>query len=319
MQELNPPATVFGEQVTKRVATVTWEGGKIAPGEFDEFGMSAKVPDAAGQMLAFPAVQTYSSGEVVRWIGPPDADEPALRVTLGPKEEEGAPATPTSQSGTVAAAGDDTEAADDDEGKTNLALGLAAAHGGGGARGFTSTMTSIQPAMPGIDVSILDSDDRVALRNRTGETIVVPGYDGEPYLRFTPDAVYRNERSPATYLNDERYGDVDVPARADAKAAPEWKQVVDNGYYEWHDHRIHWMSPLPPPQVRAAKDEPHHVFDWKLPVRVGGEPVVLVGSLDYAPPPKSSFNPLLILPVAALALVGAGLWWRRGRRLVRAR
>jgi hypothetical protein len=99
----------------------------------------------------------------------------------------------------------------------------AAAHGGGGARGFTSTVTSIQPAMPGIDVSILDSDDRVALRNRTGETIVVPGYDGEPYLRFTPDAVYRNERSPATYLNDERYGTVDVPARADAKAAPEWK------------------------------------------------------------------------------------------------
>ena len=33
-----------GETVTERIATVTWEGGTIAPGEFDEFGMSAKVP-----------------------------------------------------------------------------------------------------------------------------------------------------------------------------------------------------------------------------------------------------------------------------------
>jgi periplasmic copper chaperone A len=86
--------------------------------------MSAKVPDAAGQTLAFPALQNYSSGEVVRWIGPPDAD---LRVTLGLKEEEGTPATPNSQPTTVAAAGDNTEAADDDEGKTNLALGLGIA------------------------------------------------------------------------------------------------------------------------------------------------------------------------------------------------
>ena len=33
-----------GETVTERIDTVTWEGGKIAPGEFDEFGISAKVP-----------------------------------------------------------------------------------------------------------------------------------------------------------------------------------------------------------------------------------------------------------------------------------
>ena len=58
MEQLDPPATVFGERVTGRVATVTWEGGRIAPGEFDEFGMSAKVPDAPGQTLAFPALQT---------------------------------------------------------------------------------------------------------------------------------------------------------------------------------------------------------------------------------------------------------------------
>jgi uncharacterized protein YcnI len=124
MEKLDPPAEVFGEQVTERVATVTWEGGTIAPGEFDEFGMSAKVPDAAGQTLTFPALQTYANGEVVRWTGPPDADEPAPRVALGPKEsEEAAPvtateATPASQAGTVAAAA----AADDEDEKERDAL-----------------------------------------------------------------------------------------------------------------------------------------------------------------------------------------------------
>ena len=71
MEKLDPPVDVFGEQqITERVATVTWEGGKIAPGEFDEFGMSAKVP-AEETTLVFPATQTYSNGEVVHWIGAP--------------------------------------------------------------------------------------------------------------------------------------------------------------------------------------------------------------------------------------------------------
>jgi hypothetical protein len=48
-----------------------------------------------------------------------------------------------------------------------------------------------------------------------------------------------------------------------------------------------------------------HVFDWKLPIRVGVTPFVLGGSLDYDPPPKSRFNPPLIIPLAADALAGA--------------
>src|SRR3954469_16795601 len=68
--------------VTERIATVTWSGGTIAPGEFDEFGFTAQVPDTEGSVLVFPTVQTYSDGAAVRWIGAADADEPAPRVTL---------------------------------------------------------------------------------------------------------------------------------------------------------------------------------------------------------------------------------------------
>lgn len=94
-----------GETVTERIGTVTWEGGKIAPGEFDEFGLSAKVPDTAGQTLVFPAVQTYSNGEVVRWIGAADADTPAPRVALTAASQETAGPTTT----TTPASSDDDD------------------------------------------------------------------------------------------------------------------------------------------------------------------------------------------------------------------
>jgi uncharacterized protein YcnI len=91
MRTLDEPLEVFGEEIREAVGTVTWEGGEIQPGEFQEFGFSARLPDQAST-LEFPALQTYSSGEVVRWIGPPDSEEPAAlvdAVDLGAEEGQG--------------------------------------------------------------------------------------------------------------------------------------------------------------------------------------------------------------------------------------
>jgi periplasmic copper chaperone A len=111
--KLSPPITVEGETTSERIATVTWQGGKIRPGEFDEFGLSAKVPAREGTKLTFPAVQTYSNGEVVHWIGPPDADEPAPQVTLEAAAPEAQPVASTESSS--------------DDGHDGLAIGLAVA------------------------------------------------------------------------------------------------------------------------------------------------------------------------------------------------
>jgi uncharacterized protein YcnI len=81
MKTLDEPVEVFGEPVTEVIDTVTWEGGRIEPGEFDEFGFTVRTPDEP-QELVFLAIQTYSSGEEVRWIGEADSDEPAARVTV---------------------------------------------------------------------------------------------------------------------------------------------------------------------------------------------------------------------------------------------
>jgi len=91
MQTLDEPLEVFGEEVTEAVGTVTWEGGEIEPGEFQEFGFSARMPEEE-TTLEFAAIQTYDSGEVVRWIGPEDSDAPAARVAtvdLGSEEGQG--------------------------------------------------------------------------------------------------------------------------------------------------------------------------------------------------------------------------------------
>ena len=169
------------------------------------------------------------------------------------------------------------------------------------------------PSVAGLDVAVRDFDDRLELRNDTGRTIEILGYEGEPYLEFRSGRVFRNTRSPATYLNDERFGDVSLPAEADPKALPVWEEVAQKEEYDWHDHRIHWMSKVLPPKVAAAKDAEHHIFDWMVPARVGGERLVISGSLNYVPPPDGRPT-ILIGALVVIVTGGAAAVFLRQRR-----
>jgi uncharacterized protein YcnI len=72
-----------GLEVDEEIRRITWSGGRIGPGEFVDFGLSLRMPKGeAGDKLTFKALQTYEDGDVVRWIGPEDGDEPAPTVTL---------------------------------------------------------------------------------------------------------------------------------------------------------------------------------------------------------------------------------------------
>jgi len=76
------------ERYTRLVFTAR-KSGIIRPGQFEEFPLSVRVPDGdAGDVLVFPAIQTYQGGEKVRWTGPADAELPAPRVTLAAPTEE---------------------------------------------------------------------------------------------------------------------------------------------------------------------------------------------------------------------------------------
>jgi uncharacterized protein YcnI len=71
-------------RVEEGARIVSWSGGRIAPGRTSLFVLRARLPRRAGLALAFPALQTYSNGDVVHWIGPSGSDEPAPVVALAP-------------------------------------------------------------------------------------------------------------------------------------------------------------------------------------------------------------------------------------------
>lgn len=81
MKTLDEPIESSGATIDEVVDTVTWSGGPINPGEFDEFYFSAKVPDEPGE-LEFTAEQTYDDGEVVTWSGPESGEHPSPRANI---------------------------------------------------------------------------------------------------------------------------------------------------------------------------------------------------------------------------------------------
>jgi hypothetical protein len=180
---------------------------------------------------------------------------------------------------------------------------------------FRTYITSVTPKVPGLGLEVLEFADRFLLRNNTGKTVTVYGYSGEPYARVQPDgAAEQNVRSPAVYLNTNFYAQVTVPPSANASDPPKWALVDRTGQFEWHDHRIHWMSPVTPPQV-TDKGKRTKIFDWSVPISVGTQKGAIDGELFWVPEnsstPTAAIVALIVLSTLALAFV---LIMRRRRR-----
>jgi hypothetical protein len=173
---------------------------------------------------------------------------------------------------------------------------------------FRSQVRALTPAAEGVSLRVVNFDDSIELRNRSGRTVVVRGYRGEPYVRIAGDGtVAVNRRSPTHYLNEDRFAEgVSVPRGASPKAQPDWRTVDRTGRYAWHDHRIHWMAHSLPPQV---KDEGRRtkVFDWKVPLTVGGRPATISGSLIWVGKESGGFPVAALISLLAAGIAGAAL------------
>ncbi|MFI9239114.1 YcnI family protein [Streptomyces sp. NPDC053079] len=96
--KLDKPVQMHGKEINEAVSKVTWTGGKIEPGQFQQFPLSVgKLPTDADE-LVFKALQTYSDDDVVRWIdastpGGHEAEHPAPVLKLVAKGSTG-PAAP---------------------------------------------------------------------------------------------------------------------------------------------------------------------------------------------------------------------------------
>jgi hypothetical protein len=172
----------------------------------------------------------------------------------------------------------------------------------GSSSKYRSEITAVHPRASGLSVQILEFADRLQLVNHTRKTVTVYGYQDEPYARILADGTAeRNNRSPATYLNQSFYGDINVPAQANPKAPPQWQVIDRTGQIEWHDHRIHYTSPAVPPQV-TDQGRRTLIFAWKVPISVGAEAGAIEGKLFWVP--ESSSVPVAAIVVGVVIVLG---------------
>jgi uncharacterized protein YcnI len=103
--KLAKPITTDSGQITEAVTKIIWTASPAAaiqPGQFQEFDLSLDTLPAANQIV-FKALQTYSDGDVVRWIdltnpngSQPDHPAPVLTLTAGNAGSTDAASTPAS-------------------------------------------------------------------------------------------------------------------------------------------------------------------------------------------------------------------------------
>ena len=128
---LAKPLTTDDGTFTTAVSEVDWTGGSIPPGEYQDFQLSVDPLPTDTTQLVFKAVQTYSDGDVVRWIdlstsSDSDPEHPAPVLTLTPASSSGdaaasSTATTAASSGSVNSASGSSSSSP----STNDALGIA--------------------------------------------------------------------------------------------------------------------------------------------------------------------------------------------------
>ncbi|MET8526278.1 YcnI family protein [Micromonospora sp. NPDC005172] len=124
-RKVDPPIEVHGSQLTEAVSKITWTAtgdAAVKPGQFQEFGVSMG-PLPKVESMVFKTLQTYSDGNVSRWIDEPqpggeEPEKPAPVLTL-------TAAAPAASSAPAAAAVADKD--DDDDEGDGAAIGLGVA------------------------------------------------------------------------------------------------------------------------------------------------------------------------------------------------
>jgi periplasmic copper chaperone A len=128
---LDEPVEGEGEEITEAVSRITWSGGVIGPGEFQQFLVSAgPMPDDTDH-LEFAAIQTYDNGDVVRWIQKtpeggeePEFPAPVLELTpsTGDEHGDGTDEAASEDEGSGSEEAAESDDGDDDSGSDTLAI-----------------------------------------------------------------------------------------------------------------------------------------------------------------------------------------------------
>jgi len=89
-KKLAKPIETDDGPIEEEVSEVIWTGdkkeGKLPDGSFVQFPLSVAIPEEyEGKPLPFKTLEYYSNGKVVRWIGPPESENPAPTINVTEK------------------------------------------------------------------------------------------------------------------------------------------------------------------------------------------------------------------------------------------
>jgi hypothetical protein len=163
----------------------------------------------------------------------------------------------------------------------------SAAHGTGHEAGFLSTVSGVEPTVPGLLASVVGGDQLLSVRNWSGRTVVLLGEDGRPFLRFSGNRVER-------------------------RANGAWELVKRGSSYAFHDPRIHVVGP--PPERSGV------VRNWRVAGTANGLPFAIRGFVGYRAPAAEpdddglpAWAPVAAAGFGLLALAALALAHRRRR------
>jgi hypothetical protein len=175
-----------------------------------------------------------------------------------------------------------------------LLPGVAGAHGPI-APIASNYLARVGEVPAGLGAKVVDGDQRMWLRVRAGETVVVLDYRGAPYLRFSRSGVEVNHNSAMYYLNQTPYA-ATPPSNLTATTPSRWQRVSDGNAYGWHDGRLHALATV------ALSPGASYVGRWTVPLLVDGRRSSISGGLWHAGPPSIVwFWPIVVLLWCVLA------------------
>jgi hypothetical protein len=158
----------------------------------------------------------------------------------------------------------------------------------------TSFRAKVDSVPAAVEAKVADADRKLWLRVPSSSTLVVLGFQREPYIRFDSAGVELNLRSPTTYLNQPRpqY----APRATSVSARPDWKRVTRAHTYSWHENRLHALERL------VHGGDARVVGRWSVPVQLGANVSVIAGTLSYVPGPRRWAWLLALIATVAVAL-----------------
>jgi hypothetical protein len=166
------------------------------------------------------------------------------------------------------------------------------------ATNFAAHINGLRPASEALEAKVVDGDRQLWLRVNATTTVLIPGAENEPLLRFDRDGVFVNLRSLTA--QSDRIDRFDLRPYPNPKARPLWHRLSSGHSYRWHEHRLHALEPLARGQHATAV-----VGRWAVPLLIDGQPHTLAGTLVYHPP--GSAWPWILLACALAAIAAATL------------